>query len=476
MKNLFKITTYILTIGILLIACGIPKISSKSVQYDWLKPWDSINSDSNSSALQSWKTLYTDSLLSLMIDTALRRNQELNQAFQEMVIAQNEARAKKAEYLPFVNIETNSAIEKPGTFSKDGAIEKNIPIKENLAFPDPFSNHQIGFAARWEVDIWKKMRNARKAAIKKYLASIQGKNFLTTNLIAEIASAYYELIALDNQLLTLNQNIQIQQQALEIVKLQKEATTVTELAVKKFEAEVLKNQGRIYVIKQNITVVENKIRWMLGGWNGSIPRKSSSILTIVLDTLTTGLPSQLLMNRPDVQQAELSMQAAGLNIQVARAQFYPSLGINACLGLNSFQPKLLISPESIMFNTAGNLIAPLINKNALKASYNAANATQIKSAYQYEQTLLLAYLEVGNQLANIKNLQSQFVLKSKEVDALVSSINISTELFNAARADYMEVLMTQRDALDAKMELIETRKNQFLAQIQLYKALGGGWR
>lgn len=192
--------------------------------------------------------------------------------------------------------------------------------------------------------------------------------------------------------------------------------------------------------------------------------------------VNVGLPSQLLENRPDVRKAQLELDAAKLNIKVAKANFYPSLGLKAGIGFEAFKPDFLLeSPASLLYNIAGELSAPLVNRNAIKAHYKNASAKQIQSAYDYEQTLLNAYIEVVNQLSKIDNLEKNYDLKNKQVASLDESVEISNLLFQSARADYMEVLLTQRDVLEAKMALIETRKDQKIAMVNLYRALGGGW-
>jgi outer membrane protein, multidrug efflux system len=194
-------------------------------------------------------------------------------------------------------------------------------------------------------------------------------------------------------------------------------------------------------------------------------------------TVSSGIPSQLLTNRPDIKQAELELAAAKLDVKVARAEFFPSLGISAALGLQAFNPTYLFKlPESILYSLAGDLAAPLINRNAIRAEFNNASARQLQAMYNYERTILNAYLEVATQLSNISNLQYNYDLKSKQVDALTRSIDISNDLFKNARADYLEVLMTQRDALESKLELIETKQRQLNAVINIYRGLGGGWK
>ncbi len=135
-----------------------------------------------------------------MIDTALSRNQELNITLQEIEISKNEIRARKGEYLPFVGLRAGAGVEKVGEYTRNGAVEKNLEVKEGKAFPEPLGDYMVGVYANWELDIWKKLRNAKKGAALRYLATVEGKNFMVTNLIAEIAESYYELMALDNQL------------------------------------------------------------------------------------------------------------------------------------------------------------------------------------------------------------------------------------------------------------------------------------
>ncbi len=192
--------------------------------------------------------------------------------------------------------------------------------------------------------------------------------------------------------------------------------------------------------------------------------------------LSTGLPSELLENRPDIRQAELELKAAKLNIKVAKANFYPSFSIGANVGFQAFNPKYLLNlPTSLAYTLGGEIVAPLINRNAITAVYKNASASQIKAAYEYEQSIINAYTEVSNQMANIDNLEKNYQLKQVQVDALNESTEIANQLFKAARAEYLEILLTQREVLEAKSELIETKQKQMSAMINLYRSLGGGW-
>ncbi len=459
----------------LLTACSVPKWLQKTESKIVPSAYGDLKDTSNTAKIK-WKLFFKDSNLLTLIESALSKNQELNITLQEIYIAQNEVRVKKGAYLPFVGVGADAGIDKVGRYTSQGANDANTEIMPGKEFPEPLPNYRFGLTASWEIDIWKKLRNSKKAALNRYFSSVEGKNFMMTGLISEIANSYYELMALDNQLEFLKQNIEIQQNALEIVKLEKIAARVTELAVRKFEAELFKNQSHQYYLLQKITETENKINFLVGRFPQPVKRNSKGFVNLTPDTIHVGIPSQLLANRPDIKQAEQSLLAAKLDIKVAKAEFYPSFMIKAGAGYQAFNPKYLIqTPQSLLFSFAGELVAPLINRNAIKAEFYSANSRQVQAVYNYERTILNAYIEVTNQLSNIGNLEKSYALKTKQVEALTQSIEISTGLFKSARADYMEVLLTQRDALESKFELIETKKQQLNAMVGIYKALGGGW-
>ena len=400
----------------------------------------------------------------------------MNITLQEIQISNNEIGARKGEYLPFVTLGGGAGIEKVSRYTSQGASDEVTEIKPGVATPEILPNTYLGAFASWEVDIWHKLRNARKVAVTNYLASVEGKNFLITNLVGEIANSYYELMALDNELDIIKKNIVILNNALSIIKQEKDAAKVTELAVRRFEAEVYKTQSLQYDIQQKITIAENKINFLVGRFPQHIQRNSQSFNELIPHKVYTGTPAQLLQNRPDIRQAELKLEAAKLDITVAKANFYPSLRLGAALGFRSFNPLYLAHiPESIMSSIGGDLMGPLINKNAIIATYKNANAKQIQAVYDYEKAILNAYIEVANQLSNTDNLTKNYEMKNNQVQALTQSTEISLKLFKSARADYMEVLLTQRDVLESKMELIEIRMKQINTLVNTYKALGGGW-
>ncbi|WP_406826545.1 TolC family protein [Pedobacter sp. KACC 23697] len=457
-------------------ACKLPEVAQRAENKNTPVSFNG-SQDTVSSASIQWRNFFTDPNLINLIDTALKNNQELNITLQDIEIAKNEIKAKKGELLPSVTYGVGAGLDKVGRYTSSGAGDASTEITPGKLVPEKLPDYHFGLQANWEADIWHKLRNAKKAAINHYLSTVEGKNFVITNLIAEVANSYYELLASDNQLETVRKNIELQSNALELMKIQKQATRVNELAVRKFEAEVLSSKSLEFDIQQDIIENENKINFLLGRFPQPILRDKSGFTDLVPATVHTGLPAQLLANRPDIKQAEYELAAAKLDVKVAKAQFYPSLGISAAIGYQAFNPSYLLrTPESLIYSLAGDLAGPLINRNAIKAEYSSANAKQLQAVFDYEKAILNGYIEVANQLSKISNLQKSYDLKSKQVTALTQSIDISNDLFKAARADYFEVLMTQRDALQSKLELIETKKQQLNAVVDIYQALGGGWK
>ncbi|WP_053976298.1 TolC family protein [Mangrovimonas xylaniphaga] len=432
--------------------------------------------DTSNSAKINWKEFFKDDYLTALIDTALVNNQELNIMLMQVDMAKNEIRARKGEYLPYVDIQAAGEVEKVGRYTSQGANDANTDIRPGEEFPEPLPNFQVAAVASWEVDVWKKLRNSKKAAVMEYLSSVEGKNFMVTNLISEVAESYYELQALDNKLAIITQNLQLQQDALKTIRLQKQAAKATELGVQRLEAEVFKNKSELYSVKQEVVEAENRINFLIGRSSQHINRQSEGFIDTEMDTIFVGVPSQLLANRPDIRQAEYELAAAKLDVKVAKANFYPSFTIRAGVGLEAFSLKYLFNtPTSLLYTLAGDMVAPLINRNAIKAEYFNANDRQVQAIFEYEKSILGAYIEVVNGVSKIDNLRESYHLKEQQVEALTKSIDITNKLFRSARADYMEVLLTQRDALESKMELVETKKEQMTAFVTMYKALGGGW-
>ncbi|QQT29567.1 RND transporter [Sphingobacterium siyangense] len=458
-----------------LAACKPLEIKQRAENRTVPGKYSDADSDTVNTGKIKWNSYFSDPNLQGLIGQALANNQELHIMLQEIEIAKNEVSAKKGEYLPSVGVKVGAGVDKVSRYTNIGAMEKNTEIEPGREMPEPLFDFGVGVQAQWETDIWGKLHNATKAQLQRYFASLEGKNFMVTHLIAEIADSYYELLALDNELMVINENVKIQNDALVVVNDLKKNARSNKLAVKRFEAQILKTQGMQYDIKQKITETENRINYLVGRFPQPVQRDQQSFDKLVPQTVYAGIPADLLENRPDIKQAEYELAASKLDIKSAKARFYPSLDIAAGVGFQAFDPTYLIKPEAFLSSLVGELTAPLINKRAIKAAYYNANARQAQAVYHYEQTILAAYIEVANQLSKIKNLENGLQIKTKEVDALNESIGISNDLFKYARADYMEVLLTQRDALESKFELVEKKVNQLKASVAIYRSLGGGW-
>jgi len=260
-----------------------------------------------------------------------------------------------------------------------------------------------------------------------------------------------------------------------VAKANKAAGRGTELAVQRFQAEVRKNQSEKLIIQQDIVEVENRINFLAGRFPQQVTRSSVDFLDVRLPALSVGAPAQILQNRPDIRQAERELEAAGLDVQVARANFYPSLNIVSGVGFRAFNPNyLFMTPESLIYNAAGELTAPLLNKAAIKAEYLTANAIQLQKIYDYQRTVLNAYTEVINRMAKVENFRQSIEIKKQQLASLEASVDTATKLFQNARTEYVDVLFSQRDMMEARMVIIATKQQQLAAVINTYQALGGG--
>lgn len=420
---------------------------------------------------KQWDQFFADPDLRALIGEALKNNQQLNIQLQEIIINQNTVAGMRGQYIPRLDATAGAGIEKIGKYTSQGVSDAAHGV------PNPLPDFNFGFVASWETDVASRLRNARKAANFRYEATIQERNFLLTEIVAEIANSYYDLVALDNQIEILDRNIDLQKNALEVVKLKKAAARGTELGVQRFSAEVLKNQGRRLALEQQRIVTENRINFLVGRFPQPVKRTPGTFMAANPDVVATGLPADLLENRPDVKAAELRLAAAKFDTKSAKAAFYPSLRLDADVGFKSFKPSHLIdTPQSLVANLAGNLMAPLLNRAAIKADYRSANARQIQAVFDYERSILQAFTEVYNQMTAISNMRQRYEQLSAQVEALHTAIDVSKALYQSAQVDYYEVLMTVRDSLEAEMELVEAKKAQMQAVVGIYQALGGGWR
>ena len=424
-----------------------------------------------------WRQYFADVRLQKLIDTAISNNSDLQIALQRIEMSRSSVKLANGALLPKVSLNVGGSVRRFGLYTMDGAGNASTEITPGQTVPVNLPDLYLGLQSSWEVDIWGKLRNQRKSAISQYLSSIEGTNFVISNLVADVAIYYNELLALDNELDIIRQTIQKQQEALTVVKLQKEAGRANELAVQQFNAQLLNTQILEKNVQQQIIETENKINFLLGRYPQSIERTKDVFFKDMPQQISAGVPSQLLVNRPDVREAEFQIEASKFDLKAAKAAFYPNFNITASFGFQAFNPEFLFSsPASIAYSVMGTLVAPIINMKALEAQFNTAKANQLTAMYNYQKTILNAYVEVANELSNIQNLHQINFLKKQQSEVLKQAVDTSNELYKYARASYLEVLMAQQNALQANLELVQATKQQRLSTINIYKALGGGWR
>lgn len=433
--------------------------------------------DSSNSALLSAQQLMNDSHLRTLIDTAINNNFDLQMALQRIRIAQSDVMVSNGALKPRVDASATAALRRYGLYTMDGAGNASTYMLPGKMVPSNLPDYFPSLQSSWEIDLWGKLKNRKKAAMSRYLASAEARNLILTNLISDLAAAYYELQAIDETIRIIDETIVLQQTAFEVAKAKKEAAVLNELAVKQFEAQLINLQAFRLNLLQQVVETESRINLLAG----RLPQKVNRTTTFGSRAFTTkinaGVPSALLQHRPDIRQAALLVDASKADVAAAKAAFYPSLNIVAGLGYQAFRPDLLFqTPYSLAYSIVGGLTAPLINRAGIKAAFNTATASQQEALYQYSKSIVQAYTEVYNGLMRADNLQNVYRLKTEETNALSQSIQVSQELFRTGRATYLEVLYAQQNTLKAKLELVETRKLQHFNSIQLYKSLGGGWR
>jgi NodT family efflux transporter outer membrane factor (OMF) lipoprotein len=474
-KIVIRYITGLTVIALLLVNCSVPKDAITS-NFRSLPQSFGSKTDTVSAASINWRKYYQDSVLTHLIDTALKNNLDLMVALQHIEMARANIRYAKGLFFPSISLNANTGIQKFGQYTPTWAGNNGTVIYKNKTVPDYVPDFYVGLQSSWEVDVWGKLRNMKRSAVAQYLSGVEGRNWFVTNLVSEIASNYYELLALDNQLDIIDQSVKLQDSALSIVRIQKEAGVANDLGVKQFEAQVLNFQNLKVETLQKIEICENNLNLLLGRFPQPIGRDRNSLSGPIPAELKVGIPSALLKNRPDIRQAGLDVVAAKANVKAAHAAFFPSLNITGTVGYEAFKSSLITSPQSLALNALGGLVAPLVNRSAIKATFNTSKAIQMEALCNYQKSIINGYVEVRNEMTNLKTAGEVLELKGKEVNLLDQSISASIDLFKTGRATYLEILTMQQNILQSKIELVEAQKDQALAVIGLYRSLGGGWQ
>jgi len=478
-NNLSK--TILLVAGSLMASCSAPqKITTKNKTNEL--PEVFTKDTSSSIARYTQNEFFKDSLLKATIKDVLQQNPDMNIALQRIKVASASFKMSKGAMLPSLQINNNASGTKYGKHTMEGVgnYDTNLSdnIEENQKINTDFTPYFFsGFSSSWEIDLWGKLRNLKKAARSRFMASQEAASWIKSTLVAQTASLYYYLVALDKEAEIISENIRLQERALEIVEAQKAGGRATELAVQQFKAQLLNTKSAEFDIKQRILETENELNILAGRYNGKIKRsKDLQIDRHFNDIIGTGIPAAMLNNRPDIRQAYQELEAAKADALAARAAFFPSLNISTYAAFNSFKGNLLFTGTSLGYQILGGLTAPVFQKHQIKSQFRIANANQEQAFWTYEKTALNAYREVLNNLNAMQNTKSMFLLKEQEVAALATGVNISSDLYVTGYASYLEIVAAQKSKLEAELQLVTLQQKQLSSYIGLYQALGGGWQ
>ena len=427
---------------------------------------DALPKDSLSMANLSWKEIFTDAVLQKHIAKALENNLDIRIALQNIASAEAYLKQSKAAYQPTISVgpdysfNTSSLNTQFGQIVGERRYINQFDITANLG---------------WELDLWGKLKGQEKAQYAAYLSSVAAHQNVKSNLVASIATAYYQLLAFDEQKKIFSNTIEIRKKNLETTKALKEAGIVSEVAVQQSEALVYNAEASLVTLDVQIQMLENTISLLMGEPSHEIERTSLSTQNFALNT-DVGYPSALLANRPDVKQAEFNLINAFELTNAAKAQFYPSLRITGSTGVQSVDIDKLFSGNSVFANVLVGLAQPILNKRQIRTNYEVSLANQEKAYLNFRKTILNAGNEVSDAL-KMYNAQDQFIaFKKKELSAYDKSVEFSQELVNYGMANYLEVLNANVNKLNAEINIANAQYSKLQAGVELYRALGGGWR
>src|SRR5690554_3366470 len=424
---------------------------------------ENLPQDSLSMATVSWKEIFTDPILQGYIEEGLNNNMDIRIALQQIAIAEAYVKQGKAGYFPTLN----------GT-----ARVVHQELSESSRIPGQSSSvdqFEVSGGLSWEADIWGKIRSTKRASEATYLQTVAAHQAVKSRLVANIAATYYQLLAIDEQIRVTEETITTRTKGLETTIALKDAGNVTEVGVKQTEAQLYTAQAILIDLKNQSRLMENTLSILLGSSPQQINRSTLEAQNI--DTpLKTGVPSQLLVNRPDVIAAEYSLINAFELTNVARSNFYPSLTINASGGFQSLELDKLFDVNSLFASVIGGLTQPILNGRRIKTQYEVSQAQQEQALLQFKYTLLVAGKEVSDAMYSIEAASEKIAVKEKENEAYSLATDYSQELLDNGFANYLEVLTAQERALASHLDLVSAKNNRLQAIVDLYEALGGGWR
>jgi len=381
-----------------------------------------------------------------------------------MIAAQAYAKQGKAGYLPALSVGPNYTRQEFSENSQFGSI-----------FTGGLDTYDITAALSWEADIWGKIRSNKRATQAGYLQSVAGHQAVKTQLISSIANTYYNLLALDAQLEVTKKTIETRESSVKTITSLKDAGQVTQVAVDQNVAQYNSAKALQIDIETAIFKTENMLSILLGKPAQSFKRNSLDIQKITQE-LKTGMPMSLLNNRPDVMAAEYNLIKSFELTNVAKSSLYPSLTLTAEGGLQSLELDDLFSVNSLFATLVGGLTQPLLNKRTLRTQKEVTIAQQEQALLEFKKTLLIAGNEVSNALFSYKSETKKIEFRKNEVDALRSAETNSEVLLKNGYANYLDLLTARESALSAELNIIDSKLQQLISIVDVYEALGGGWK
>lgn len=457
-------------------ACSVPKIPAGVPSVTLPETYQS-NAVPAEYTLPAPNEFFPSPMLQALIDSVLANNYDLRMAEQRVSLAKAQLLQSRAPLLPQLNTSVMPSLRKFGLYTMDGAGNISTDMEGAKRVPIDLPDYYGGVQASWEIDLWGKLKSMRQSAAFRLGASEEYVRLMKTYLVAETAVFYYELLAADEELEMVSKSIALQEEALELMRIQKDAGRVNELAVQQFEAQWLSMRDLQLQIEQQITILETSIRQLSGRFYQPIPRDSLFFDEALVPKVKAGIPAALLLSRPDIRMAEKEILAAGADLQAARRSFYPMLLFSGGVGIQGYRLGVLgMFPESIAYSMISNLVTPVFNRRGLQAQFARSLALQKEAALQYEKTVVNGFNEVRQQLIQFEQLNKRYLLKDKETQVLTASIGVAGDLFRTGRANYLDVLLTNQRSLMSNVEKILTRKEQLITVTNIYRSLGGGWK
>ena len=454
-----RITGLMLLVVLALVSCKITENYKRPAGITDNKLFrDANGTDTTNIGNIPWKKMFSDTLLQGLIQEGIDHNLDLKIAMARIYQAQANLRQSKAAFFPTLDVNA--------TFTEGKVATTGIKSE----------SYELYGSAAWEVDIWGKLRSSKRAALAALLQSDAYKKAVQTQMVSDIATDFYALLAYDAQLQITIKTVANRAQDVVTMKQLKESDVVTGAAVVQSEANRYSVEVTIPDLEQNIRVTENALSILLGRNPGSITRDSLNTQQ-VWTGLQTGVPLQLLANRPDVMEAEYQLRYYYELTNAARAYFFPSLTITAQAGFANGNISQLFSPSSLFGNVVAGLVEPIFEHGLNRQRLEIAKAQQAEYLATFKKTMLNAGLEVSNALNDYQTATDKVKLREQQIMFLQKSVDFTKELLKyTANTNYTDVLTSEQSLLAAQLSSISDKLQQMQAVITLYRSLGGGWK